>query len=106
MRGRMRNQSFIGSFALIVMVAALLLALPQASHAAAVTAVLCAVQAYPCPVGQVLDSGIRADGVGVLPGNTYTLLNFAFADAAVTFTGPIDGKLVGDQSLTIVGSRA
>jgi hypothetical protein len=97
MRGRMRNQSFIGSFALIVMVAALLLALPQTSHAAAVTAVLCAVQTYPCPVGQVLDSGIRADGVGVLPGNTYTLLNFAFADAAVTFTGTMLATDVAGQ---------
>jgi hypothetical protein len=42
MRAGMPNQSLIRSLALIVMVVALLLALPQTSNASVVTAVLCA----------------------------------------------------------------
>jgi hypothetical protein len=55
-------------------------------------------------VGQVLDSGIRANGVGVLPANTFALLNFAFSDALVSFTGTMLATDVAGQWIYNWGS--
>lgn len=74
------------------------------SNAGTVTAVLCAAQTYTCPVGQVLDSGTQSDGVAILPGNTYALMNFAFADALVTFTGTVLATDIAGQWIYDWGS--
>ena len=67
--------------------AALVFLAPQAGQAATVTAVECSVNVWPCPVANVIDVGIRNDGVAVLPGNTFDILPFVFTNADVTFTG-------------------
>jgi hypothetical protein len=60
-------------------------ALPQRCDANVVAAVLCAVQQYPCIGANILDFDTRNDGVNLLGGNTFDILNFNFVDAAVTF---------------------
>jgi hypothetical protein len=54
-----------------------------------VTAVECAVPVFPCPAASVIDSGFRANGVGLLGANQFAVLPFVFANGDVTFTGTI-----------------
>ena len=62
---------------------------PRPAQAIVVTAVECTVIAFPCPLANIVDAGIRANGVGLLGANAYTVLPFAFANANVTFTGTL-----------------
>jgi hypothetical protein len=81
-------KKFVSPFAGLIL-GTLMLALPQTSNATSVIAVVCAVQQYPCIGGNILDSGIRTNFVNALPANTFTIMPFAFADAAATFTGSV-----------------
>src|SRR5882724_5251843 len=62
---------------------------PQQATATTVTATICTVNTFPCPLINTVDSGIRTNGVGILGANRYSLLPFVFADAFATFTGNI-----------------
>jgi len=75
----------IGFAALIL--GAMVSVTPVTGHAAQVTAVECTVNIFPCPLANIIDAGVRNDGVTVLPANTFDILPFAFANADVTFNG-------------------
>jgi hypothetical protein len=62
---------------------------PRPAQALAVTAVECTVIAFPCPIANIVDSGFRADGVGLLGANRFTVLPFVFGNADVTFSGTL-----------------
>jgi hypothetical protein len=61
------------------------------AHATLVTATLCTGSDFLCnaPGDIVVDSGFRANGVGILGANRYALLPFAFNDPSVNFTGTV-----------------
>jgi hypothetical protein len=62
---------------------------PQQAHATTMVATDCKVAFNPCPVGDVLDSGIRSNGVATLGANRYALLPFTFVDASTSVTGTV-----------------
>jgi hypothetical protein len=62
---------------------------PRQAQAMTVSAVECSVVAFPCPIANIIDSGIRSNGVGLLGANRYTVLPFAFNNATVTFSGTL-----------------
>lgn len=62
---------------------------PKPAQAVTVGAAVCTVNIYPCPVGFILDSGIRVAGPAVLPFNSFAILPFTFTDARMTFTGTV-----------------
>jgi hypothetical protein len=72
-----------------LLLGALFVALPQVSHAVSVSAVQCAVQQYPCLPGNIIASGALSNGINLLPGNTFTRMNYTFGNAAVSFTGSV-----------------
>ena len=76
-------------FAVYALCALAALAAAPRAHATVVQATLCTVNVFPCPLANTIDSGIRANGVGVLGFNRFTALPFLFTDAAVNFTGNI-----------------
>jgi len=67
----------------------LFLANSQSARAITVTTVECAVAVFPCPAASVIDSGVRTDGVNVLPINTVDAGAFAFANAQIGFAGTV-----------------
>ena len=71
----------------LALLGVLLVTQPRQAQAIVVTAVECSVVVFPCPAIDVVDAGVRANGVGLLGPNRYTLLPFAFANADVSFTG-------------------
>jgi hypothetical protein len=81
-----------------------MVALPQQSHADVVAAALCAVQQYPCVGANILDSGIRNDGLNLLGANTFDIMNFSFADAAVTFNGTMMATDIAGRWIYLWGS--
>jgi hypothetical protein len=62
---------------------------PKPAQAIVVTAVECTVVVFPCPAANVVDAGFRANGVGVLGVNNFTILSFLFFNADVTFNGTL-----------------
>ena len=68
---------------------ALILAVPQPTHATVVSAVICIGPEYPCTPADTIDSGFRANGVGLLGVNRWAALPFTFSDALLSFTGNI-----------------
>ena len=74
-----------------LLLAALLLAHPEPANATIVTAVICNNADFLCnqPGDVVIDSGFRANGVGVLGANRFTVLPFLFNDAIMNFTGSV-----------------
>ena len=65
--------------------------LPIGANAVVVTAAICNNADFLCnqPGDVVLDSGIRANGVGILGANRYSILPFLFNDALMNFTGNV-----------------
>jgi hypothetical protein len=66
---------------------ALFLVQPNQGNATTVAAVVCAGGEFPCLPGDVVDSGFRANGVGLLGPNRYAILPFSFSDALINFSG-------------------
>ena len=62
---------------------------PPAAHATTVQTVVCTVQIFPCPVLNIVDSGVRTNFVNTLGANRYALLPFSFNDANASFSGNI-----------------
>ena len=62
---------------------------PARTDATTVTAVLCRGAEYPCAPADILDSGVRGNGVSLLAANSYAILPFTFNDALASFTGNI-----------------
>src|SRR3954449_12051127 len=64
---------------------------PKPAQAMVVSAVECTVVVFPCPAANIVAAGFRANGVGILGANRFTLLPFAFGNADVSFTGTLLG---------------
>lgn len=62
---------------------------PQRANATLVTAVQCSVNIFPCPAPFIMDSGVRANGVGLLGPNQFAMLPFVFNNADVVFAGNV-----------------
>ncbi len=73
----------------ILLLGTLLLALPKNANAVSVAAVQCAVQQYPCLPANIIAGGSLDNGINLLPGNTFTIMPYAFGNAAVSFTGSV-----------------
>jgi hypothetical protein len=73
----------------ILLLAALIMALPQQSNANVAAAVLCAVEQYPCIGANILDFDTPNDGANLLGGNTFDILKFNFVDAPATFASDL-----------------
>lgn len=84
--------------------AALMVALPQPSHAGVISVALCAVQQYPCIGGNIVDSGTRTNFVNTIGANQFSILNFNFVDAFISFSGTVMGTDVGGQWIYLWGS--
>ena len=96
----MNNKRFSLSLAAFVL-GALSLTIPCPVHATLVTATICVGPEYPCLPGDVVDSGSRANGVGLLGANRYTALPFVFSDPFMTFNGNV---FVADRAGTFIYS--
>ena len=79
---------------------------PRQAQAIVVTAVECTVVAFPCPAANIVDAGFRANGVGVLGANRYTVLPFAFGNADVTFSGTLLATDLFGSNIYIWGGGA
>ncbi len=85
---RVRNLAFASA----MLVAGLVAVQPQRAHATTMVATVCTIAFNPCPVfpvNDVLDAGIRSNGVGVLGANRYAVLPFSFNDAFTSVTGTV-----------------
>jgi hypothetical protein len=79
---------------------------PRPAQAIAVSAVECSVVAFPCPIANIIDSGIRSNGVGLLGANRFTVLPFAFGNASVTFSGTLLATDILGSNVYIWGGGA
>jgi hypothetical protein len=76
---------------------------PRQAQAIVVTAVECTVVVFPCPAINVVDAGFRANGVGVLGANRFTVLPFSFTNLDVTFNGTLLATDLAGQNIYIWG---
>jgi len=85
----------------LLLLGAFLVSSPKPAHATTVAATLCIGPEYPCAPADVLDSGIRANGVGLLGPNRWAALPFVFSDPQASFTGNV---FVADAGGTFIYS--
>ena len=93
-------------FALAVLMASLVASHPQQAHATTMRATACTIAFNPCPIGDVLDTGIRTNFVGVLGANKYTVMPFTFVDAATSVSGTVVAADAGGKYIYLVGFGA
>jgi hypothetical protein len=79
----------ISEFLPLFLLVALFVAQPNQAKATTVAAVICTGAEFPCLPADVVDSGIRANGVGLLGPNRYAILPFSFSDALMSFNGTV-----------------
>jgi len=84
--------------------AALMMALPRPSNAGVITAVQCAVQVYPCPGGAIIASGTQTNFVNVIGANQFSILNYNFGNAAVSYSGTVMGTDIAGTWIYLWGS--
>jgi hypothetical protein len=84
------------------------LACTPRAGAITIAAQLCNGADFFCNAGGdvIIDSGIRTNGVGILPGNTRSILGFTFTDALVTFSGTMVSADSAGKFIYLWGSGA
>jgi hypothetical protein len=81
-----------------------MVALPKPSNAGTIVAVQCAAQQYPCAAGNIIDSGIRSNGINLIGANQFSILNYNFGNAAVTFSGQVMATDVAGKWIYLWGT--
>jgi hypothetical protein len=99
-----RIKQFVVAFA--VLVAGIASVQPQQAHATTMLATVCTIAFNPCPAGDILDQGIRTNGVNTLAANRYAVLPFVFVDAASSVTGDVVVADVAGKYIYLVGFGA